>query len=306
MAMVQYGLWPNCTNDCDFCLLEDRVYKSKKERLRVLTAIKENIKIVDWKNKFRNGISLLGGEVFYTDSEEVKESFLDLICKIIDIVFQQSNSTRLSIVSNGIYDSKILLEPTLDLLNEKGVLSRLDLNFSYDMKYRFHNQESLNKMIKNTNLVYDKYGIFPCVQTCLTQCVIDAYLNNTFDIFKFKEENFPNSELTFLYPHKINTGKTLDDFFFKRSSLIRFIKRLKQDGHNDTVQHFIQSVINSSQFKYTGLFDRLDILEGDDTRALQEPTLEKKQILTECGHSQLYRCYADSNKCMLCDLLKLI
>lgn len=306
MAMVQYGLWPNCTNDCDFCLLQDRIYKSKEERLRVLAATKENIKTVDWKDKFSNGISLLGGEVFYTDSQEIKDSFLDLIDKIIEIVFKQSEIARLSIVSNGIYDSKILLEPTLNLLDKKGVLSRLDLNFSYDMKYRFHNQESLDLMIKNTNLVYDLYGIFPCVQTCLTQYLIDAYLNNTFNIFKFQREHFPHTELTFLYPHEINTGKILDDFFFKRNSLIKFIKRLKQDGYNDTVQHFIQSVINSSQFKYTGLWDRSDILEGDDAKILQAPTLEKKQILTECGHSQLYRCYADSNKCMLCDLLKLI
>jgi len=104
MAMVQYGLWPNCTNNCDFCLLLDRVYKSEKERLRVLAAVKENIKAVDWKDKFSDGISLLGGEIFYTDSEKVKASFLDLINVIIDCIFTQSERSIISIVSNGIYD----------------------------------------------------------------------------------------------------------------------------------------------------------------------------------------------------------
>ena len=84
MAMVQYGLWPNCTNKCDFCLLDDRVYKTVKERLHILNMIKENILVVDWENKFSNGISLLGGEVFYTESDEVKASFLDLIKLVIE------------------------------------------------------------------------------------------------------------------------------------------------------------------------------------------------------------------------------
>ena len=309
MAMVQYGLWPNCTNNCDFCLLLDRVYKSEKERLRVLAAVKENIKIVDWKDKFSDGISLLGGEIFYTDSEKVKASFLDLINLIIDCVFSQSERSIISIVSNGIYDPNILLRPTLDLLKERGVLDRINLNFSYDHKYRFHTEESLHSMIKNTNLVYDEYGIVPCVQTCLTQYLIDMHLNGEFNIFDYQKEHFPNSVLTFLYPHKINTGKEVGDFFFTRSSLFKFIKWLKEHKYEDTLNNFIQSVINSSQFKYTGLLYRGDVLENGrdrDKEAHQQPTLERKQILTDCGHSNLYRCYSDSDKCMLCDLLKVV
>jgi len=309
MAMVQYGLWPNCTNQCDFCLLRDRIYKSESERLSVLEAIKENITVVDWKDKFSDGISLLGGEVFYTDSEKVKESFLDLINKIVDYIFSESDTSIISIVTNGIYDPNVLLKPTLDLLKNKKVLDRLNLNFSWDHKYRFHNKESLQSMIDNTNLVYNEYEITPCVQTCLTQYLINEHLDDSFNIFDYKEQNFPNSILAFLYPHKINTGKFVPDFFFTRSSLFKFIKWLKENDHNDILEHFIQSVINSSQFKYTGLLYRGDVLYGGirvEEEIHQAPTLEKKQVLTECGHSDLYRCYSDSDKCMLCDLLKVI
>ena len=309
MAMVQYGLWPNCTNQCDFCLLEDRLYKSEEERLRVLAAIKENIRVVDWKGKFSDGISLLGGEIFYTDSEKVKESFLDLINQIVDYIFSQSNSSIISVVSNGIYDSNVLLKPTLDLLKSRNVIDRINLNFSWDIKGRFHNEESLQSMIRNTNFVYDEYEIVPCVQTCLTQNLIDKHLNNEFNLFDYKDKHFPNSVLTFLYPHKINTGKVVSDFFFTRNSLFKFIKWLRDNNHETTLQSFIQSVVNSSQFKYTGLLYRGDVLEDGKDRekeSLQEPTLEKKQVLTDCGHSNLYRCYSDSDKCMLCDLLKVI
>ena len=91
--------------------------------------------------------------------------------------------------------------------------------------------------------------------------------------------------------------------------MFKFVKWLKENGHNDVLEHFIQSVINSSQFKYTGLLYRGDVLYGGikvDEEIHQAPTLEKKQVLTECGHSDLYRCYAHSDKCMLCDLLKVV
>ena len=308
MAMVQYGLWPNCTNKCDFCLLDDREYKTVEERLHILKMIKENIAVVDWANKFSDGISLLGGEVFYTESEAVKESFLDLIELIIDFIFKEKN-TKLSIVTNGMYDPNILLIPVLDLLKERNVIDRFDLNFSYDVKYRFHTEESRLQCISNINLVYDKYEIIPCVQTCLTQYLIDMFITGEFNLFKLKEELFPHSVLTFLYPHKIKTGKVLDDFFFTRVSLFKFISWMKENGYSTELNNFIQSVINSSQFKYTGLWDRNEIQEWkEDNREMieQEPTLERKQILTECGHSQLYRCYSDCDKCMLCDLLKVV
>ena len=309
MPMVQYGLWPNCTNQCDFCLLEDRIYKSVKERLHILDMIKENILVVDWKNKFSDGISLLGGEVFYTDSEEVKESFLDLIQLIIDVIFKKNNAKLLSIVSNGIYDPNVLLIPTLELLKKENVIDRFNLNFSYDVKYRFHTEEARLQCISNINMVYDKYGITPIVQTCLTQYLIDMFLSGEFNLFELKDKAFPNSILSFLYPHKINTGKVLDDFFFDRASLFKFVAWMKEHKYEFELENFIQSVINSSQFKYTGLWDRSEIedwVEEDREMIEQQPTLERKQILTDCGHSQLYRCYSDSDKCMLCDLLKVL
>lgn len=308
MSMVQYGLWPNCTNNCDFCLLVDRIYRSEEERLNMLSSIKQNIKTIDWAGKFSNGISLLGGEIYYTDSEKIKDSFLDLIKLIIDVILKPVNKAVYSTVTNGIYDSKILLEPTLDLFKKEGVLNQVDLNFSWDLKYRFHNEESLESMIKNTNLVYEKYNIIPTVQTCLTQCLIDAHLDGTFNLFDYQKHYFPNTNIALLYPHKINTGKILPDFFFTRASLFRFIKYLKSIEQHEVLEHLIQSVINSSQFKYSGLYYRNTVYKKtkSEKEIYQEPTLENKQHLTECGHSDLYRCYADSDKCMLCDLLNLL
>jgi hypothetical protein len=308
MAMVQYGLWSNCTNNCDFCLLKDREYKSEVERLNMISSIRENIHCLDWKTQFADGISLLGGEIYYTESNKIKVAFLELIEDIIKTIILPNPKAIYSTVTNGIYDSKILLEPTLDLFIKYGVLDQVDINFSWDLKYRFHNEFSLQQMLKNVNLVYDKYQLIPTVQTCLTQYLIDAHLNNTFNLFDYQAKFFPHTRLALLYPHKINTGKIITDFFFTRESLFKFIKYLKAMNKNELIQHLIQSVTNSSQFKYTGLWkrDSLYSKKQDIEEIQQVPTLENKQVLLDCGHSDMYRCYTDSDKCLLCDLLLVV
>ena len=56
-------LWPNCTNKCDFCLLQDRIYKIKKRKIES-PCRSQRTKNDRLKGKFFSGISLLGGEIF--------------------------------------------------------------------------------------------------------------------------------------------------------------------------------------------------------------------------------------------------
>ena len=61
---------------------------------------------------------------------------------------------------------------------------------------------------------------------------------------------------------------------------------------------FLQSTRNSCRFKYTGLKNRgvVDIMEKPQL------TDGKEIINPKCGHSILYKCYSDCDKCVLCDL----
>ena len=70
--MVQYGVWSNCCNACDFCLREERIPYTRKRQFEMLELIKHNINYVDWKNQFDCGISLLGGELYYITDEELQ------------------------------------------------------------------------------------------------------------------------------------------------------------------------------------------------------------------------------------------
>lgn len=296
--MVQYAVWSNCCNACEFCLRAERIPYSKAKQLFMLDAIKENIGYIDWKNKFSYGISLLGGELYYITDEELQKSFLELIDVIIEKVLKVSENPhcRYSTVTNGLYDPAFLYQVIDKIVNEVGI-EKVDLNFSYDLKYRFKDEEDRKKCLKNINDFHNRYNYKTGVQMILTQFVINEWKEKRFDVNEFMEKEIPGNYLTFLYPHPIMTGIKLNDFNFNRKDFLKFMQYLKTECY-PIYYSFLQSTKNSCTFKYTGLKDRA----VDDATQAPELTDGKEIINEKCDHSVLYTCYADCDKCVLCDL----
>lgn len=296
--MVQYSIWSNCCNNCDFCLRKERIPYSREKQLLTLRRTRKNLDFVDWKDKFSDGISLLGGELYYIEDKELQDEFMLLIDDIIEKVLKVSPNpnVKYSTVTNGIYNPEFLYR-VIDRIVDKVGIQAVDLNFSYDMKYRYKNEERRKLVLKNINDFHQKYNYKVGVQMILTQYVIDMWKRGEFDVNKFIDENIPGNTLCFLYPHPIETGLNLTDFNFKRRDLFDFLKYLKEANYFVYVS-FMLSTMNSCSYKYTGLKNRTSL---DFT---EEPKFtDGKEILTECGHSILYRCYTDSDKCLLCDLM---
>lgn len=298
---VQYGLFPNCCNACDFCLREERRPYSKKKILFWLDKIKENIKTLDFKNEYDFGVSLLGGEIYFMTDKDYQESFLELIDIIIEYVLKVSPNPacRYSCVTNGIYEPTFLYK-VIDKIKDAVGIEKVDINFSYDLKYRFHTEEARLQCLKNINDFHKKYNYKLGVQMILTQYVINEWKAGRFEVNKFIDEMIPGNMLCFLYPHPVRTGKVLEDFQFNRRDLLSFITYLKEASY-DTYVSFMLSTYNSCKFKHTGLKDR----ESRDVDISAHPVLSdgKEKTNTPCGHSELYRCYADCDKCLLCDLM---
>ena len=294
--MLQYSVWSNCCNQCDFCLRAERIPYSKEKQLRRLDRIKKNLDYIDWAGKYSGGISLLGGELYYTTDEDLQKSFLELVDLIIEKVLKKSTNplVKYSTVTNGMYDPTFLFK-VLDKLSEACGTQVIDINFSFDLKYRYHQEGQKEQVIKNVNLVHDRYNYKVGIQMILTQHLIDLWKSGV-DVIKYVDDLMPDNQLAFLYPHPVHTGKNLDDFFFKRTDLFPFLTWLKNIYPNEYLS-FMHSTKNSATYKWTGLKDIL----SDDIE--EQPQLtDGKEEITECGHSVLYRCYADSNKCLLCDL----
>ena len=296
--MVQYSIWSNCCNNCDFCLRKERIPYSREKQLLTLRRTRKNLDFVDWKDKFSDGISLLGGELYYIEDKELQDEFMLLIDDIIEKVLKVSPNpnVKYSTVTNGIYNPEFLYR-VIDRIVDKVGIQAVDLNFSYDLKYRYKNEERRKLVLKNINDFHQRYNYKVGVQMILTQYVIDMWKRGEFDVNKFIDENIPGNTLCFLYPHPIETGLNLTDFNFKRRDLLDFLKYLKEANYFVYVS-FMLSTMNSCSYKYTGLKNRTSL---DFT---EEPKFtDGKEILTECGHSILYRCYTDSDKCLLCDLM---
>lgn len=295
--MVQYGVWPNCCNACKFCLREERIPYSKEKQLKNLSRIITNLDYVDFKDKFSSGISLLGGELYYITDEDLQNRFLELIDAIIEKVLKVSKNPncKYSTVTNGLYDPTFLYKVIDRIANSVGI-DKVDINFSYDLKYRFDSEEKRLQCLNNINDFHKKYNYRVGVQMILTQYILNLWKEGKFKINEFIEENIPGNILSFLYPHPIKTGFELEDFNFSRTDLIPFLLYLKKENP-ETYYSFLQSTKNSAVFKYTGLQTRV----GNVSKA--QPRLSGgKEVITDCGHSILYRCYTDSDKCMLCDL----
>ena len=296
--MVQYSVWSNCCNACDFCLRQERIAYPKEKMLYWLDMIKKNINYIDWKNEYSSGISLLGGELYHITDNDLQESFLELIDIIIEKVLKVSDNPkcRYSTVTNGLYEPTFLYKVIDKIVSEVGI-GKVDINFSYDMKYRFHSEEKRLQCLKNINDFHQKYNYCLGVQMILTQYVINEWKEGRFDVNNWIKENIPGNSLCFLYPHPIKTGIKLNDFNFNRKDFLKFISYL-QNTNLKTYTSFVQSVKNSSTFKYTGLKDR-ELNDESESPCLSDG---KEIINDKCGHSVLYKCYTDCDKCMLCDL----
>ena len=297
--MVQYSVWANCCNSCQFCLRRERDAYSYEKQLQSIRFIRNNLNYIDWKNEFSYGISLLGGELYYITDKKLQDEFLLLIDDIIEKVLKVSPNPecKFSSVTNGIYDP-IFLFKVIDKIVDAVGLTKVDLNFSYDLKYRYKSEEDRLRVLKNIKLFHERYNYLVGVQMILTQHIIDLAKSRQFNVNDVIENELSGNILTFLYPHPIHTGKILNDFFFTRSDFLWFLSQLKNDNYH-VYLNTIFSIKNSAVFKYTG-YKHKEL----STNYKQQPVLSdgKEIINKKCGHSTLYQCYSDSDRCILCDV----
>ena len=310
MSMVQLGLHSKCCNNCDFCTIEENHLDQINDILIEIERAKENIKYIskckdNWHTKYSDGISLLGGEIFFIKNEEYKKAILELIDIIIEYILipNKNPRCRFSTVTNGMYDPEWMLFPVIDKIVDAVGIQFVDVNFSYDFKYRFHSEESRKRCIKTINDFHNRYNYHCGIQMIVTHYVVDMYLIGwrTTDLV---DDLFPGYMIAFLYPHPIHRGnhyageKNLEKFNFTRDSFLKFLTLLKKEEPK-VFESFLYSTRNSAVFKYTMMHEKMDAGTIDQNPRLSDG---KEIINNSCNHSILYQCYSDTDKCMLCDL----
>ena len=136
-----FGIWPNCNNNCKFCLRLNREVWDKPRLIQEIHNIRENINYIDWKDKFADGISMLGGEIYFMTDKDIQDEYMLLIDDIIDkiLLVSPSPKCRYSTVTNGMYNPNFLFRVIDPIKERTGNMRFIDVNFSYDIKYRYPN-----------------------------------------------------------------------------------------------------------------------------------------------------------------------
>jgi pyruvate-formate lyase-activating enzyme len=79
----------------------------------------------------------------------------DIIEKVLKV--SPNPECKFSSVTNGIYDP-IFLFKVIDKIVDAVGLTKVDLNFSYDLKYRYKSEEDRLRVLKNIKLFHERYN----------------------------------------------------------------------------------------------------------------------------------------------------
>lgn len=219
---LQYQLWQECNNGCPFCSERNQFKIDKAWALRFTL---EKLDLPETKDYEEVGI--IGGEIFdnQLENDEVRDLFYQVTDKIASMHF-----SKFYVATNLIYNMDNYLIPYLYHLRELGIMDKVLLCTSYDIKYRFHTEESRKLWEDNMlRLLHEFPDLKTHVETIMTQHFIDAVLNKEFSISDFCKKfrtriDYIEPSSGMFYNTKADCEKACPGFFPTKASFIKFLK----------------------------------------------------------------------------------
>lgn len=267
--MIQIRLWNDCYNNCSFCSLSGKKHitkiADKKERILKLLKIKDN------------KIGLIGGEFFEGQLKGCEEEWLHTIKNI--------GCSDLFITANMI-NEQYLLEETLKVRPDILICT------SYDSVGRFKSQEQKEKWLSRVNNLANVF----CTIIPTQDIINDPFINNI------------KCGINLCEPHLgIDWYKSVKkddyhDILIKENKIFNLPKR--KDFLKWIIKHkAILSLMKN--YKETHFDNILAFDENNNFIYEAESRFNDPNNMADCGHPYFSRCYADSDKCLKCDLEEL-
>lgn len=308
---MQFELWKQCNNFCDFCYLADQnKYVPDEIKLANIERVSNII-----KDKFKTDIEqikavgFLGGEFFQGQMANirVKTEFFNLCKMCFNLINENKIQDFWCYCTLTIGDEQDLY----DLINlfDNIVENKEDHHFwiqvSYDVKGRFHTKEKLENW--NYHMInLQKYPFIRFNVTCImTEPFLQSILSNEINLNDFQKKY--NNVFFFKQPNAVNDQtkeqvlKRMPWFFPKRKTYIDFLKKLKRE-----YPILFNEVLNIS-LRSDYMYNQLDDEEGINPQIRNKNTWEETrcEIIENCRHPINYQCYSDSDACCLCDYFKI-
>lgn len=245
---IQYELWKECRNGCEFCFNRGQKSLDKIERLNYVIK-----KLNDPEVDEFNEIGFIGGEFFDNElrDEKVQRLFFQLF-KICADKVHAGKLDKIYVTTGLIFDIQPYLQPFLEFLRIWGISDKTLLCTSYDTKYRFHTPEKEELWKNNMKYIHEHYNEVKLhTEIIVTQDFINKVLDDTFSITKFKEEfhtgiDYIEPSSGFYFNDKKDAAKYLIDFFPTKSSFIKFLKKVSEK-HEIDLTTFLSMEVRSDK-----------------------------------------------------------
>lgn len=291
---IQFELWKNCTNGCNFCFNKGCACSTKEDKIRILKEVYYRLERLNYD--YYDKIGFIGGELFgdQIEDDEVFDRFYDLF-RLCEWLMYHKKINQVNFTSNLLAKNNYKMYMILDFLKKFKVLHRFELCTSYDTKYRFHTEEK--EKIWHYNMLYIKQN-YPELQTHIeilpTQDFCEKCLSGEFNYEWFKDTyksaiDYSDLNSGFYYKDKFEMDKEVPDFFPKRATFLQWVKTGLNKGWFK-----IEDICN-----YDIFFNELYMLDNTNHFIQYIRHGHDKQL----PYGQVNRSdYIDSNKCMYKDL----
>lgn len=305
MKFLQFYMWWDCNNHCEFCFAKI-LKKVPTDNARRLQITQNAINILEnRKDEQFDVIGLIGGEFFENQiaDPDVNKKYIELIHKCIDMV-ENKKANMIYIMTHLIYQDTKYLDQVLDVFRERNALDKVMICTSYDPWGRFHTEarkkiwyDNVEKLLAENVLVH--------VEIVVSEYFLEALFAGEVDLQYFKDRGIV---LDFLNPQGLyepdgiiadNKERTMEHLTEKwlptRESFIKFLFFLKK----------FNPVQVDRLFSLEIRAQELHIMSNDYIRTRDIETYNENigfDNIMECGHSNKFAFYSNSDKCMICDI----
>lgn len=178
---LQYELWKDCSLGCAYCWNRGQPDVDKVESLKFVLGNLDDPDTLNYAD-----VGFIGGEFFdgQLRDPETARLFRALFEKAAGMHFR-----RICLATSLNYDMSEWLTDFLAFAEGIGLAGRLLLCVSYDLKYRFRSEADRGRWKGNMLRLRREYPWLPLhTEMIVTQALVDAVLDGSFDIPGFRRE----------------------------------------------------------------------------------------------------------------------
>lgn len=311
---IQFELWPDCNNGCEYCYLKGTQRITTKEFK--INSLKEAKRIfLNTQTGEYNAFGLIGGEFFGGQLKDIEKEWLDLISNIkvwlnLDLIKEFWLATAL------LFEDTSLLEETLQILELNNLKQDQCIRIctSYDTIGRFLVKEKEEIWLNNIKYLKEKFPKIDIhTQTILTQDTIEKLIENP-NYFDFITEY---SSIDFRYPSisrkDCPTATGIKDYrSIMLNRLDQFPKKFFIEDRNIFLKFLklfykkygiikVQNLIHQPEMRSRNL---TIFVENENIKDRWNDT---RDVYLPCGHLVDGLCYVnDNDHCIYCDIEKFI